>query len=92
MKHIVLMKHVVIAAAILVLATVSVFSRQTGGDKGKVSANASTANRRSQPPDPLVSHKSPGRNKRSRHHRRRRTPSSRNASHVVASALTATGN
>jgi len=83
MKHIMMMKHLAIAVAIFGAATVSVFSRQTGGDKGKVSANA-LANRRSQPPDPLVSHKSPGGNKRSRRHRLRRTPSSRNASHVVA--------
>jgi hypothetical protein len=66
------MKHIVIAAAIFALPAGSVFAQTPGGDKDKGSgaSSASTSNRHSQPPDPL-SHKSPGRNKRTRLHRRR---------------------
>jgi hypothetical protein len=81
-------KIIIAAAAIIALATGSVFAQMTGGDKARRAADSTTANRRSEPPDPLVSHKSPGRNKRSRHHRRTARFGNRNASHVKPNALT----
>jgi hypothetical protein len=71
------MKKIIMAAAtVAALAAGSVFAGQcTGGDKDRSAGGRplSTANRRSQPPDPLVAHKSPGRNKGSRpHHRKHR--------------------
>ena len=58
-------QKIVIAIAIALFAAGSVLAAQdTGGDKRHRASN------RAQPPDPLISHKSPGRNKRSRHHHR----------------------
>ena len=58
--------------AFALFAACSVLAAQnTGGDKGRRFRASSVRNARgAQPPDPLVSHKSPGRNKRLRRHHR----------------------
>jgi hypothetical protein len=65
------MKKIIMAAAVMTaLAAGSVFAGQCTGDKGRRlgDKSVSTGGRRAQPPDPLISHKSPGRNKRGRRH------------------------
>ena len=74
------MKKIIIAAvAVCALVATPVLGMQcTGGDKarkGKTSPQVAS-NRKSEPPDPLVARKSPGRNKRGRRHHRRTTRNS----------------
>jgi len=71
-------KHLTIACVlfVLLLADSSFAAQCTGGDKGRKISNSSVQVRKhsrvAEPPDPLVAHKSPGRNKRHRRHRRHR--------------------
>jgi len=55
----------------ITLLVASAPAQNTGGDKGRQHTASSKPHKSSntaQPPDPLVSHKSPGRNKRSHRH------------------------
>src|SRR5215470_7979831 len=82
---------IILAITMLVTITILVGStpaQNTGGDKARQHTALSKTHKASntaQPPDPLVSHKSPGRNKRSHHHaqsdaltvKQKQTPNSR---------------
>jgi hypothetical protein len=61
-------RKIIVTATVILLAVGSVFAQPTGGDKHGRSRNSA------QPPDPLVSHKSPGRSKRSKRRHHKRTP------------------
>jgi len=70
------MKKLIFAAIMSALAAGSSVAQMTGGDKGHrlgdkpVGSSERSTNKHSQPPDPLVSHKSPGRNKHSKRQRK----------------------